>query len=97
MGKIFDRAILNVWRGPKVAGLDIFDTLLQEATVHLTGWTEKYTMEVCVLLPLATQQWNMDTEPVVFLSAIVSWLPVTCTASTYCLFQPTKSGTRLYI
>jgi hypothetical protein len=37
MGKIFDRAILNVWRGPKVAGLDIFDTFLQEATVHLTG------------------------------------------------------------
>ena len=56
MGKIFDRDILNEWRGPKVAGTGVFDKLLQEATVHLSGRTEKYTMEVRFLLPLATQQ-----------------------------------------
>ena len=55
MGKIFDRVILNEWRGPKVAGPGVFDKFLQEATVHLCGRTEKYTMEVRVLLPLATQ------------------------------------------
>jgi hypothetical protein len=37
MGKIFDRAILDEWRGPKVAGLEFLNKFLQEATVYLSG------------------------------------------------------------
>jgi hypothetical protein len=37
MGKIFDRAILDEWRGPKVAGLEFFNIFLQEATTYVSG------------------------------------------------------------
>ena len=60
MGQIVDRAIRQVWRGPKGAGLNLVDKLFtKSACIYLSVLTEIYAMEGFILLLLSIRQRNI--------------------------------------